>query len=497
MNNRKLIFILISVVLVVSIGCSFIPKSLQNLSQTAIPAVQELVPTLSLSTTSGVERIVGEFSYSNDFVLETYYVEQAVALADMTGFVLRDKEWLVPIDSQYLGYMGVDYANNKGNFALDLPIRPRGEFNDVDNNGKKDTGVQIYAVSYWPNLTGGPYSEGDDPTYGWPSYLASVKTDSENQDEVNGGKLVIWSPDDKQQFPTGFGSDDLLFTKDDPVGPIQEGYSIINLESEPFGVTRNTESNLTIYEPADLAVKDYSADSYSEAFKKMFDIISKEYAFNDILGKTPDWTTLYQKIEPMVKEAEANSDPVAFYKALQEYTFAFKDGHVGVSGGEAENQVFSEGTSSGYGMMLRVLDDGKVLATFVTENGPAAKAGVEKGSEIISINKEPIRSAIDKVLPLSGPFSTDFSLVFQQARYLMRAPAGTKTVFEIVLPRGTKKTVTITAESERESYTRSSVFYGYDYNSLPVEFKILGDHGASVRRFRGSQARTSTSGVAG
>lgn len=106
-----------------------------------------------------------------------------------------------------------------GTFDLNLPAIPRGTLNDVDNNGEEDLGVQIFAVAYSPNLYGGPFSQGDDRSRGWPSYLASVKTDSENNDEVVGGRLVIWSPDTDQQFPAGFGDDGLLFTLNRPGRP--------------------------------------------------------------------------------------------------------------------------------------------------------------------------------------------------------------------------------------------------------------------------------------
>ena len=36
--------------------------------------------------------ITGSYSVTNDFVF-TYYVENAVALLDMHGFVIRDQEW--------------------------------------------------------------------------------------------------------------------------------------------------------------------------------------------------------------------------------------------------------------------------------------------------------------------------------------------------------------------------------------------------------------------
>ena len=176
--------------------------------------------------------IKGDFSYSNDFAVETYYVEQAVALNDMHGFILRDKLWELPLDGQVLGYLKIDKENNKGSYDLNLPAEPQGTFSDVDNNSVEDKGVQIYSVAYSPNLTGGPFSEGDDKSYGWPGYLASVKVDTENEDEVTGGKLVIWSPDDKQQFPSGFGEDGLLFTADDPVMKVPAGWSVIDLDQD-------------------------------------------------------------------------------------------------------------------------------------------------------------------------------------------------------------------------------------------------------------------------
>ena len=214
--------------------------------------------------------ITGTYEVTNDFVLATYYVENAVALTDMHGFVVRDLEWELPVDSQALGFMTFDPKTLNGTFQLDLPALPEGELNDVDNNGNQDTGVQIFAVAYSPNVYGGPFSEGDDRSRGWPSYLASVKTDAENKDEVIGGKLVVWAPDANQQFPTAYGADGLLFTADDPVTAIPAGYMIVDLDQTPFAVTQEATPQVALYEPRDIAVKDYSALSYTEAFDKMF-----------------------------------------------------------------------------------------------------------------------------------------------------------------------------------------------------------------------------------
>lgn len=418
-------------------------------------------------------KITGTFSYSNDFVLETYYVEQAVALADMHGFVIRDQEWVTPVESQVLGYMNVDYDNNKGTFSISLPVLPEGVFNDVDNNNQADKGVQIFAASYWPNLAGGPYSEGDDPSFGWPGYLASIKTDSENQNEVTGGMLVIWSPDDQQQFPTGFGADGLLFTQDDPVGKIPAGYSVIDLDQKPFKIIRDAEPELTLYEPADLEVKDFSADTYLDSFNKMFAIVEKEYAFSNIPGKSPDWKALKAEIEPMVQKAQDDKDGAAFYEAIRQFTLAFKDGHVGLSGGDYENEAYWQAVSYGYGLGIRVLDDQQVIASYITTGGPAQYAGIQLGAVITEMNGAPILDAIRAVKPYSGPFSASYTELYQQARYLTRAPQGTTATFTFTNPGGKPQQATLISVDETESFDQSSTYRNMDRNALPVTFTVV------------------------
>ncbi len=421
---------------------------------------------------SGMEIIRGDFSYSNDFVFETYYVEHAAAICDMTGFILRDMEWELPVVSQVLGFMEVDKDNNRGSYRLQLPVRPAGELNDVNPDGKKETGVQVFAACYSPNLTGGPFSEGDDRSMGWPSYMASVKTDSENQDEVIGGKLLVWAPDGGQMFPSSFGDDGLLFTKDDPVASLPAGYSIVDLDKKPFEVSQPVEGDLPLYEPSDVALKDYSALTYREAFDKMFENIRKEYAFNGVEGKEPDWDSLYAKLSPRVDQAQAAGDAEAFFAVIQDYTFAFHDGHVG-AGSELADWVNAGATAGGYGLAIRTLDDGRVLVTYLTRGGPAEKAGIQLGAEVTAFNGTPIAKAIEAVEPLSGPFSTDFGLRYQQERYLLRAPLGTNADISYRNPGGSPAVASLTASDERDSFRVTSLYAGYDPISLPVEYTIL------------------------
>lgn len=441
-------------------------------STDATPAPEEAEEVATMVEGDQPVQITGTFEYTNDIIVD-YYVEHAVALIDMNGFVERDQEWEIPVESQVLGYLDITEEEQVGEYQLLLPARPVGTFVDVDNDDEDDTGVQVYVVSYWPNLTGGPFSVGDDLSEGWPAYLASTTNDTENQDEVTGGKLVIWAADDQQEFPTGFGEDELLFTEDDPVGPVPAGYSVIDLDQEPFAVEREAVPSLTLYEPTDVAIKDFSANSYSEAFDQMFEIVRREYAFNGIEGKEPDWDPLYEELAPRVADAEENEDPTAFYLALRDFAFAFQDGHVGLNGGEIGGEIFQAEAGGGYGFAVRQLDDDRVIVTFVTEEGPAAQVGMEVGAEVTEFNGQPVTEAIAEIQPLAGPFSTDFAREYQQQRYLTRAALDTEAAFTFTNPDGARQTETLTAVPENESFSVTSLFRGADPTALPVEFEIL------------------------
>ncbi len=437
------------------------------------------VPNLPSLSAGQPTEITGTFSYTND-IITTYYVEDAVALVDMYGFVKRDKEWQIPVASQTLGFLKIDPKTKTGKYSLQLPAAPTAQMVDVDNNGRKDNGVQVFTVSYWPNLTGGPYSEGDDPSKGWPTYLASIVTDSENKDEVVSGNLVVWAPDANQQFPTGFGADKKLFTADDPVGKIPAGYSIVNLDKEPFTVSQTTKPSLALFEPKEAAVKDFSKELYTKAFDDMFNLVRKNYAFNGIQGKEPAWDKLSAELKPRVADAESKHDANAFYLALRDFSWAFKDGHVGLNGGDFANQDFSNAVAGGYGFALRELDDGRAIAIFVLDGGPAAQAGMKVGAEVTQFNGKPIKDAIASAHSYSNQ-SSDFAIRYQQARYLLATSVGTQSKVTFTNPGEQPKTATLTAIAEHDSFSRTSLYYGVDTNALlPVNDKLITQGGSQI-----------------
>ncbi|HET9224492.1 MAG TPA: S41 family peptidase, partial [Roseiflexaceae bacterium] len=412
--------------------------------------------------------ISGTLSYTND-IFVSYATRHAVALVDLHGFVLRDPAWKIPAGALVFGSLALDRKERTGRYNLRLPMQPSGSFVDVDHNGALDGRVQVFALSAWED----PLTRGDDHHHGWPTNLASTINDPERHDEIAGGNLVIWRPDYRQQFPTGLGSDGRLFTDDDPIGPAPAGYSVVDLDQQPFAFERGETPDVPLYEQADVSVKDLSSERYSAAFDKLFEQVRREYAFNGVAGKAPDWDALYGSIAPRVAEAERQKDAQAFFVALHDFVMAFRDGHVYVDGGDIESATFDKAFGGGYGFAIRQLDDERFVVAYVLEDGPAAQAGMLPGAELTAFEGQPVGQAAAAVQPWEGPFSTELALRQAQLRYLPRASIGTKARVSFTNPGRPPATATLTAVDETDSLYATSPSSGADPTALPIEYWVL------------------------
>jgi C-terminal processing protease CtpA/Prc len=419
-------------------------------------------------------QLTGSFTYTNE-IINKRFTEVAVGLLDFHGFVIRDREWEVPVRGQVLGYLNLNKAEKRGDYFLALPIAPGGTPNDVDNNGKRDAGVQIFVLRFFPNFAGGPFAEGDDVYKGWPTFLTSiVASDADN--EVLGGKLVVWSPDDKQKFPSGFGKDNKLFTKDDAVMALPSGWSVIDMDAKPFAVIRTATVDVDLREPTQIGVKDYSEQRFTEAFKNLLDEARREYAFNGIEGKEPDWDALESKLMPQVEKAEQEGDRVAFFNAVRAFTLAFKDGHVSLnSDDDAVSAAYIRQYVGSLGLVLRELDDGRVIVIHTIPGSIGAKAGVLPGAEITQVDGVPVGEAIGGVQALSAPFSSETSARVEQLKYLLRRSINTQISLTYKNPGKAIKTSNLKTVFEVESLFFDDNGGGAETNRdpLPIEFKVL------------------------
>jgi len=225
--------------------------------------------------------------------------------------------------------------------------------------------------------------------------------------------------------------------------------------------------------PKAAAENDFSALSYTQAFDSMFEIARREYAFNGVAGKPPDWDALYANIRPRIQQAEAERDPQKYFLALRAFTLAFRDGNVNLGGGDIQVSLFQSAIAGGYGFAVRELDDGRVIVTYVAAGGPAAGAGIQPGAQVTGFGGQPISSALEAVSIWGAPPSIESFMRYQQSRYLLRVPLGTEAAVTFTNPGGESQTAALTAIQENESFAITSVFLNYNAQSLPVEYKVL------------------------
>ena len=423
--------------------------------------------------TGGTKIVSGSVTYTNAFFTEGV-AEPEIILEDQGGFVERNRKFIIPVESQVIGQITSDFYTSPFTYSLTLPEEPNGTLHDVDHDSKKETGVMVFAIAYWTNTWGDPYLERRDLMGGaWSSAYASTRVSDNPASylEVFGGKYLVYAPDDQQQFPSDFGADTKLFTDDDPIMDLPAGWSVIDMDQSPFAVDRSEKPTIDLIEPESTALDDFSQLSYTEAFDKMLEKFTNEYAFTEL--KKIDWAAKGQEFRPRFEEAEKNNDPHAYALALRDFLWSIPDTHIGFDQSLLNNDFATE-TEGGLGFAMRETDDGKIIANFILTGGPADKAGMEWGAEIISLDGKPTAAVVDANVPWSSPFSNPIIKRLQQLRYATRFPLDKGQVeVQFKDPDGAEKTATLDVVSERDSFNVGSFYYGQPATSLPVEFSVL------------------------
>lgn len=442
----------------------------------SVLAIGETDEAPILNEEGGPVRVTGTVSYTSPFFTDGV-AAPLVILEDQAGFVDRNFDYLISPASQVLGKITSNFFESPFSYSLDLPATPNGDLRDVDNDNSDDVGVMIFAVAYWNNVFGDPYLEERDLFGGgWSTAYASTRT-SPNLDtlgEYLGGTLIVYAPQAGQGFPSAFGPDGRLFTGDEPIVRLPQGYTVVNMDSEPFTFDRSREPVIDLIEGEGAAIDDYSDLPYDEAFLSLWEQMRLEYAYSDL--KNVDWEALRDEFLPRFEAAAADGDQRAYERAMMEWAWAIDDAHHG--GTAFDNQAFQEATAGGLGIAIRQLDDGRVIVSFNLDGAPAAQAGIELGAEIIALDGVPIDEAIDNTLAWSQPFSTDHVRRLQQERYVTRFPLGTTVAVTYRNPdAASEATVSLEVVGERESFSFSSFNVGLTGFEKPIEFELLEESG--------------------
>jgi C-terminal processing protease CtpA/Prc len=435
----------------------------------------------------GPALLTGEVEYTNPF-FTAGVAQPIIILEDQAGFIDRNRYFTFPMESQTLGQITSDFFTSPFSYSLSLPIEPQGTLRDVSNTGEDNTGVMVFAVAYWTNTWGDPFLEVRDQSGGgWSTAYASTRVSSDPalEREVSGGKLLVYAPDAQQGFPSGFGDDGFLFTADDPIVRLPQGYTVVDLDTDPFTFDRSRHQVVDLIEPEGAALVDYSNLNFTDAFDSMVEKFRAEYAFTDYKGI--DWDALHSEFRPRFVEADKNNNETGYLHALREFLWRIPDGHVNLTPLTPFISDFQFDVARGIGLGIRETDDGRVLVTYLLEDGPADQAGIQPGAEIVMLNGLPIDEAISAAEPWSQPFSTAHNLRLEQLRYAVRFNALTETVSISYQNPGdsTPTSTTLPAIGEGQSFNETAPGRDFTGFELPVEYRLLeSGHGyASIYSF--------------
>jgi C-terminal processing protease CtpA/Prc len=435
----------------------------------AVSGQDDAPPATIVNDEGGPISITGSVTYTDPF-FTAGVAQPVIILEDQAGFVDRNTGFLMPTESQTLGQITSNFFESPFTYSITLPTEPKGTLCDVDNDEDDELGVQIFAIAYWTNTFGDPYLEERD-LYGggWSTAYAStrVSTDADMLREIVGGTFLVYAPDDEQAFPSEFGDDGLLFTGDEAVVTLPQGYTLVNLDTTPFTFDRSAEPVVDLIE-GEAAADDFSDLSYSEAFDAMLDKMRREYAFTEY--KKIDWEALGEEFRPRFVDAEEDEEAFAYRVALRDFLHSIPDGHIG--GVFIIEEVY-ENFGAGLGMVVRELDGGRVIVTQVLPDTPAEEAGIEVGAEILSVDGEPIDAHVSAVVTPFGPFSTKINERLEQLRWALRFPQGSEVNIGYSNPGEDEAKAVLEAVPEFDSYYASLLTPETTGFELPLEYELL------------------------
>lgn len=421
----------------------------------------------------GTIRITGEVAYTSPY----FYFDNPdpyLTLYNIAPFyadeVPDSYEWIRM--AQQLGMITTDPYTSPFAYQLLLPAQPFGPFVDLDRDDVDDAGVGIYTVNLVSNISGDPFLD-----FAYGDSLSSISSvqwgyDRENGDTLESGKLVIYAPDAQQMFPSGFGRDNVLFSEDDPLIPLAEGYTIVEIGDEPFEFVRAETAQVDLIEPESSARIDFTDLGYVEAFDKMFALMESEYAYTDYYDI--DWKKTDPKWRQQIVQAENNTDYDAYASALYGFVRTFSDGHISVD--YEEYPSFAGEYDGSVGIIVQETNRGEVFITDVLENRPADDAGIEPGAELIAINgtkPSDAISATEPYYPSGAPSDNHWRL--EQMKYVERGKLGSELTLKYRNPDDpAEQTSTLIRNYDWDSYYQDR-FYESERPSrpLPVEFAML------------------------
>ena len=186
---------------------------------------------------------------------------------------------------------------------------------------------------------------------------------------------------------------------------------------------------------------DFSSSTWTEAFDRLHERLSTEYAFTDWKGI--DWDALGSACRVEIQAAQDREDFEAYYLALRQYVNAVPDGHVRMSFLPEIDQKYVGG---GFGFAPVLLEGGTVIAGWVDEASEVYRAGLRAGDELLIWNNLPFAEAAARTPAFFAPnAATDEDALLKRVEYLARGAVGDRAELTFRSAAGEGISVALTA----------------------------------------------------
>jgi len=371
-------------------------------------------------------RVVGGYETTNP-LYGMIGARTGVLLYDLSGQINEDYNFVPPEETQVLGRLAGDIM--KGSYIIELPDDPQGTLLDFDGDSASPPAIQVYTPALFIDFLGDDYvNRGESPMN------MSVRLESLTYHMV-GGSLVVWAEVDGALFPGEYGPDGVLFTDDDVLVELPQGWSIIALDAEPFTIVRNPTVDVPLVESMG-ALNDYSTLSYRDAWQQLYERARTTYPFT--VEKQIDWDNIYQTITPLVEQADSD---LAFHLVMSSFGAMIPDTHVGY----VSLPVMQTYLLGGVGIrQITLTDDNELVVTSVADRSPAQEAGLTVGALLETVDGQPALQVLEETPLLINSASTEHTRRHFQASTMLQGPVGSSVELGWRAPDGSEKTAQLT-----------------------------------------------------
>jgi C-terminal processing protease CtpA/Prc len=413
----------------------------------AILAVQPL--PAAFGNEAGPMRVTGMGRYTATNFL-SLMTNPVVALVDDGGrYVHRNPADAASNTGQAFGQLLSPITKSPYRYEIDLPKAPQGRLYDVAHTGNPNAGVQIWSVHLFDDMTALPRPNTLTP-------LEQVATGALNQSvelrepatpnmagDIVRGVLLVYAPTAGRGFPTGFGLDGRLFTADDSIATLPQGWTLVKIDADQVTFDRSSVANVPLFESSADVQLSLRGKGMRDGFEDFLALMQQQYAYT--AERNIDWPAWRAEFLPRVQAATASNDWAAYWAVFYDIAARIQDTHVKARAVDADALLFKGLNFIQIGLNNNVvqLDDGRVFVVASSPGSWAARAGLAPMTEITGVNGQPIAQYLAQKAA-QQPYGTPalrikHALAFemqpsQQLHLTVRLPSGEVTDTHVTAP---------------------------------------------------------------